>query len=93
MTKTYSIAEARDHLTELVRAVEDETVIQLTRRGKLVAFLLSPAEYERLQNQRPSFWEAYITFRQRHEEQALDLDPDTIFNDVRDQSPSREAEW
>lgn len=93
MIKTYSIAEARDHFTEIVRAVEGETVIQLTRRGKLVAFLLSPDKYKRLQDKQIGFWDAYIPFHQRLEQQALDLDPDEIFADVRDQSPGREANW
>lgn len=93
MIKTYSIAEARDHFTELVRTVEEETIIQLTRRGKLVAILLSPDEYERLQNKRAGFWHAYCEFRHRLEQQALDLDPDEIFANVRDQTPGREATW
>lgn len=90
MTKTYSIAEARDHLTELVRAVEDETVIQLTRRGKLVAILLSPDEYERLQDKQIGFWDVYSEFRRHLEQQPLDLDPAEVFADVRDQTPGRE---
>ena len=94
MTKTYTIAEARDHFTELVRAVEEEeTVIQLTRRGKLVAILLSPDEYERLQDRQLGFWDAYSEFRRHLEQQALDLAPDEVFAAVRDQTPGREATW
>lgn len=93
MTKTYSIAEARDHFTELVRAVKEETVIQLTRRGKLVAILLSPDEYDKLQNKQTGFWDAYSEFRRHLDQQSLDLEPDEIFANVRDQTPSREATW
>jgi len=93
MIKTYSIAEARDHFTELVRAVEEETIIQLTRRGKLVAILLSPDEYDRLQEKQIGFWDAYTEFRRHLDEQALDLDPDEIFANLRDQTPGREATW
>jgi prevent-host-death family protein len=93
MIKTYSIAEARDHFTELVRAVEEENTIQLTRRGKLVAILLSPDEYDRLQDKRVGFWDAYTEFRRHLDQQALDLAPDEVFADVRDQTPGREATW
>lgn len=93
MIKTYSIAEARDHFTELVRAVEAETVIQLTRRGRLVAILLSPDEYERLQEKRIGFWDAYTEFRQHLDQQEIDLEPDEVFANVRDQTPGREAIW
>ena len=93
MTKTFSIAEARDHFTELVRAVEEETIIQLTRRGKLVAILLSPDEYERLQAKQIGFWDAYSEFRHHLDQQPLDLDPDEAFANVRDQALGREATW
>lgn len=93
MIKTFPIAKARDHFTELVRAVEEETVIQLTRRGKLVAILLSPDEYERLQDKQIGFWDAYSEFRHQLDQQAVDLDPDEIFANVRDQTPGREAIW
>ncbi|MCE7989323.1 MAG: type II toxin-antitoxin system Phd/YefM family antitoxin [Caldilinea sp. CFX5] len=93
MIKTYSIAEARDHFTELVRAVEAENTIQLTRRGKLVAILLSPDEYDRLQDKRVGFWDAYTEFRNHLDQQALDLAPEEVFADVRDQTPGREATW
>ena len=72
---------------------EEETVIQLTRRGKLVAILLSPDEYERLQDKPLGFGEAYSEFRRQLEQQALELDPDEVFADVRDQTPGREATW
>ena len=98
MLKTYSIAKARDQFTEVVRQVESESVIQLTRRGKLVALLLSPDEYNRLQNQHVGFWEAFAPFHRQMNEQAADTDDgdttvDEIFAGVRDQIPGRAAEW
>jgi len=50
MAKRASLAEARDHLTELVRDVERGKSIELTRRGKPVAVLISRAEYDRLRS-------------------------------------------
>ena len=93
MLKTYSIAQARDQFTEVVREVENESVIQLTRRGKLVALLLSPDEYARLQNKQIGFWEAFAPFRQQMDEQAVDIDVESIFGQVRDQTSGRAAEW
>ncbi len=46
--KSVSIAQAKDSLTELLYEAEDGKPVQVTRRGKAVAVLLSEAEYERL---------------------------------------------
>lgn len=48
--KTVSIAQARDSLTELLYEAEEGRPVQVTRRGKAVAVLLSEAEYERLRS-------------------------------------------
>jgi prevent-host-death family protein len=93
VSKNYSIAEAKNHLPELVREVEQNGPVHLTRRGKPVAVLLSLSAYERLQKGKVDFWEAYLDFRQRYKLDELDLDPDTIFANVRDQSPGREISW
>ena len=93
MSKSYSIAEAKNRLPELVREVEQNGPAQLTRRGRPVAILVSIKEYERLQLGRRDFWTAYLDFRKRFKLDELDLDPDIIFADVRDRSPGREASW
>lgn len=43
-----SIAEARNHLPRVVREVERGRPVGFTRRGRLVAVLLSEPEYRRL---------------------------------------------
>lgn len=48
MPRKVSLAEARDHLTALVRDVERGHAVELTRRGKPVVVLVSRDEYERL---------------------------------------------
>ncbi len=93
MLKSYSIAEARNHFTEIVHKVEQEATIELTRRGKPVAFLLSAQEYERLQKGRTDFWRAYLAFRERYQLDELDIDVDNIFANVRDRSPGRDVSW
>lgn len=44
----YSIADARNQLTSLVRRVERGTRVGLTRRGKLVAVVVSEADFRQL---------------------------------------------
>lgn len=46
--KSVSIAEARNSLTELLYEAEEGRPVQVTRRGRAVAVLLSEAEYEHL---------------------------------------------
>ena len=41
MSKRFSIAEARDQFTSIVRDVEKTPAVEITRRGKPVAVLLS----------------------------------------------------
>ena len=89
MPKQYSIAEARNHFTAIVRDVERESAVELTRRGKPVAVLLSIQEYKRLSSSKGGFWNAFTTFRNRVNLQELGIKPD-IFTGLRDQSPGRE---
>lgn len=91
-TTTYSIAEARNKFTALIRQAEEEQrPIRITRRGQDVAVISSASEYERLSAQQPQtdFWQAYLEWRAMWEVDDWDdtLDP---FADVRDKSPGRE---
>lgn len=92
MLKQRSIAEARDHFTALVRDVEQETAIELTRHGKPVAVLMSIDEYRRLTAEKVDFWEAYTAFREKVDLQQLNIRPE-IFADVRDRESGREVDW
>ena len=90
MPKQYSIAEARNRFTAIVRDVERESAVELTRRGKPVAVLLSIQEYKRLSSDKGGFWKAFTTFRNRVNLRELAIEPD-IFTALRDQSPGREV--
>jgi prevent-host-death family protein len=46
-----SIAEAHNHLSSLLRKI-DEGPIRITRRGKTVGVIISPEEYENLRQVR-----------------------------------------
>ena len=65
MAQKVSIADVRNHLTKLVRDVERGKRIDLTRRGKRVAVLVSSEEYDRLRAPRPPLPEALRAWRRK----------------------------
>ena len=85
MLKKYKIVEARDHFTTRVHKVKQGASVELTRRGKPVAVLISVKEYERLKSEKIGFWEAYIAFQNRVDLQELGIQPE-IFSDARGSS-------
>jgi prevent-host-death family protein len=90
MLKRYSIAEARNKFTALIRRVEQDTAVELTRRGKPVAMIVSIQHYQQLQAEKIGFWQAFDAFRVKFDLEELDIQPD-IFSDLRDDSPGREV--
>ena len=90
MPRHVSLAEARDHLTVLVRDVERGTKVILTRRGKRVAVLVSATEYDRLRSPRPDVVSALRTWRASLPA-GFEGFPDV--DALRDPSPGREAPW
>ena len=67
MAKSYSIASARAKLANIVDEVEAGSEVELTRRGKKVAVVMSAARYARLRGERVAFMTAYETFRTNHD--------------------------
>ena len=90
MSKKYSIAEARTNLPTLVDQAESGLEIELTRRGKSVAILISPRQLERLRSERPRFADAYKAFLSKHSLADLDLEKD-LFESLRDKSSGRKV--
>lgn len=89
---TYSIAEARDNLARIVHEAEADGVVELTRRGRPVAVLVSVNEYERLQGKATGFWEAVTGFRERAGIEHNGVESD-VFDDIRDSGEGREVGW
>lgn len=87
---SYSIARARDRLPRLVHDAEKGLAVELTRRGRPVAVLISASQYERFVKSKPSFWAALVDFRKRAELRSLRLGP-RLFKKVRDKSTGREV--
>ncbi len=86
MTRTASIAEARNHLPALVHSAEAGQPIALTRRGKTVAVLLSFAEFERLR--RGGVGDFCQAVEIRADEDLASLDLAGALTGVRDASPA-----
>lgn len=92
MARQYSIAEARDNFASVVHEAEEGVEVELTRRGKPVAVLLSFEDYRRLRQRRQGFWEAYKKFRQEFDPAEVGLDVEEVFGD-RDRTEGRDFEW
>ena len=88
MSKSYSVADARAHLPDILDDVESGKEVQLTRRGRPVAVVLSPQKYDALRNQRPSFGDAFRAFVGRHAPHQIALEPD-FFDSIREREPGR----
>ena len=92
MGKQYPIGRARDRLPAIVHEVERGSAVELTRRGKPVAVMVSVQDYQRLSSGRPDFWGALEAFRRSVDLRELDIQPGT-FDAVRETSPGRELSW
>lgn len=89
MTMTFSITEARNQFATLIRnAEENHQPVQVTRRGQPVVVILSTEEYARLLANQPerNFWAAYQGWRQKWNFSELNIDPEEIWGDVREQT-------
>ncbi|MEW6488800.1 MAG: type II toxin-antitoxin system Phd/YefM family antitoxin [Thermodesulfobacteriota bacterium] len=91
----YSIAEAKNHLPKIVHEVEQEGAVQLTRRGRPVAVILSGAEYERLlqdRTPRVSLMETIGAWRREIQGGFPEVSREEV-ETWRDRAPGRGFEW
>ena len=91
MSKAYSIAEARNQLSRVVHEAEDGAGVELTRRGKPVAVVLSIKEFRRLQGgARPPLWSVV---QQAVGSFAEVADSEAVFEGLRSDEGGRDFEW
>ena len=90
MSRRYSVAEARANLPSILDAVESGTAVELTRRGKPVAVVMSVHAYERLRGERADFGEAYRSFLKQYGLAEIGFDMDWS-NTLRDRSEGRKV--
>jgi prevent-host-death family protein len=88
MSKSYSVADARAHLPDILDEVEAGKDVELTRRGHPVALVLSPQRYEMLRSEHTNFADAYRAFLGRHTTAEIGLAPG-FFDSLRARVPGR----
>ena len=89
MERRYSIAEARNNLPGIVHEVEKGESIELTRRGKPVAVIVSIEEYQRLRPRKRDFVDVFEEWHRKTDFEALGITGHE-WDDVRDKSPGRD---
>jgi len=91
MAKRYSIADARSRLPTIVDQAEAGAEIELTRRGKPVAVLISHRQLEKLRSDRPQFIDAYRAFLRKHPFDDVRVDRE-IFRTARAKASGRKVD-
>jgi prevent-host-death family protein len=76
MARQYSVAEARSNLPAIIDEAAGGTAIELTRRGKPVAVVVSIRDFDRLRGSRPRFSDVYEAFVKAHPPADLGVDAD-----------------
>ena len=90
MSHRYSIVEARTSLATIVDQAEAGLTVELTRRGKAVAIVLSLREFERSRTDRIRFAEVYRHFLDTHVLKDIGLEPDFV-SSTRDKQLARKV--
>jgi len=93
VSKSYSIAQAKNLLGRLVHEAEEGSPVELTRRGRPVAMVVSVPEFERLSRPRRLFAALYEDFRRRFDLAELGIDPDEVFAVDNDASAGKDFSW
>jgi prevent-host-death family protein len=89
--KRVSVAEAKNTLPALLHEAESAP-IEIMRRGKPVAVILSRAGYDRLRGKSEGVWAAIERFRETHDLEQLDAA--RAFEPVRDRATEgRPVRW
>jgi prevent-host-death family protein len=88
VAKSCSVASARAKLSEIVDEVEAGKEVEITRRGKKVAVVMSAARFARLRGDRVAFTTAFESFRQEHDLERDGVEPNWAA-EVRDTDTGR----
>jgi len=90
--QSFSIASARIHFPGLIHKAESGMPVEITRRGKPVAVVVSTMAYRRLAEPHRGFWDAVKALRGRTKSgkgglRSVDL------RGLRDTTPGRGFQW
>jgi prevent-host-death family protein len=72
--RQYSITDARSSLPRIIDQAEAGLEVELTRRGRPVAVVVSRRTFDRLRDKRRQFGEAYQRFLERFSLDEIGLD-------------------
>lgn len=91
MQRSYSIAVVRSKLAEIIDEVEGGEDVEIVRRGKKVAVLVSPARYARIAGEKTAFGDAYDAFMKGRDPKTFGFEPEEI-EGTRDRSAGRSVD-
>ena len=90
--KCYTMTQASQHLPDILTFVEQGHSVEVTRRGKSVAIVVSITEYQSLRERsQGDFWQALQAFRQQEMDDFTEWHE--ALTDVRESSPGRDMTW
>ena len=87
----YSIAKAKNSLSRIVHEAEEGETIHLTRRGKLVAVLLSAKEFQKMKEKQSSPADALQHFLGDKKHKDIDIDT-SVFAGLRVENSGRDIQ-
>ncbi len=89
MSSSYSIAAAKDQFPKLVHEAEGGSPVEITRRGRRVAVLLSTDLYARLAGESHSLWKGICELREAY--RVAEIEDDGALEGLRDPRPGRDV--
>lgn len=89
---SFTIAQARSHFPGLIHDAEKGKPVEITRRGKPVAVLVSVNAYRHMTSPRLGFWDAVSAFRSRIKVGRAGLQPEDL-RGLRETGPGRDFKW
>lgn len=89
--KQYSVADARANLPSLIEEVERGKEVELTRRGKTVAVVISRRDYDRMHSEGLRFGDLYRAFLQRYSLSEIGIEA-KLLKDIRDRDQGRRVD-
>jgi prevent-host-death family protein len=92
MSRSVSVAEAKNKLPSILREVEEGSIVEITRYGKAVAIVLSERDYRRLVGNGQGFWASFGKVRNLISSAGIVIDESDLGN-LRDPSPGRAFGW
>jgi len=92
MSRSVSVAEAKNKLPSILREVEEGSIVKITRYGKAVAIVLPERDYRRLVDNGQGFWASLGKVRNLISSEGIIIDESDLKN-LRDPLPAREFVW